>query len=94
MKRSPIRPVSAKRARANRKRTIVLAILKGQPCAVRWGSGCQGVGTTLHEPLLRSRGGDPTVAEGNVWTCGPCHEAIHANPFEATRRGLMRRREA
>jgi hypothetical protein len=89
MNRSPIRAVSKKRAVVLRERRKLIAKHSGLPCEVRWGAGCYGIGATLHEPLLRSRGGDPASEEGTCWVCAWCHEQVHRNPLEATRRGFM-----
>ncbi len=48
---------------------------------------------TLHEPLLRSRGGSP-IDPGNVLAVcvGPdsCHDRLHAAPASSLATGLMR----
>jgi hypothetical protein len=91
MKRSPIRPISKKRAVINRKRAkLIEATVEGKPCLVQWDGGCQFWAVTAHEPLLRSRGGDPTDPAQTVATCSHCHGQIHDNPIEATKRGWMK----
>lgn len=89
MKRSPIAPVSKKRRPLVRKRSELLKARQGDPCEVRWDELCTFTGTTLHEPLLRSRGGNPGIEDGNVWLCFNCHFNIHAHPAEAHWRGWM-----
>ena len=89
MRRSPIRRVSLKRQRANRERRRLMEQHRNDPCLIRWDQDCTGRMQTLHEPLLRSRGGDPTSEEGTVSTCHNCHSQVHANPKEATNRGWM-----
>ena len=89
MKRSPIRPVSKKRAAVNRERKKLLEKHKDDPCVVVWDTGCTRRMQTLHEPLLRSRGGNPASEEGTIPVCGHCHRRIHDNPREATQRGWM-----
>ena len=93
MKRTPIRPVSAKRARANRRRTEVLRSLYGTPCAARLAM-CTGRAEQGHEVLSRARGGSITDPENIIGVCAPCHQWITEHPLEATERGLMRRRGA
>lgn len=50
---------------------------------------CTGRGEHVHHMVLRSRGGthDPELLKD---CCLACHGWIHANPTEATERGLMR----
>lgn len=85
-----MRAVSPRRARENRIRAKVLAGMRDLPCQVRWDATCTGRMQTAHEPLMRSRGGDPSDREAMVPTCNRCHEQIHANPKEATERGWMK----
>jgi len=84
-----MRAVSLKRAPAVRRRAKLLKARQGDPCEIRWDMECRGVGVTLHEPLLRSRGGDPASEEGTVWTCFMCHSNVHANPIDSIERGWM-----
>ncbi len=84
-----MRAISKKRAKVQRKRKKLIAKRIGAPCEIRWEGYCMGTGVTLHEPLLRSRGGDPASEEGTVWTCSSCHMAVHQFPEEAARRGWM-----
>ena len=53
-----------------------------------YGHSCQG-GYVGHEPLLRSRGGDPTDAAQVVVICSGLHDEIHRNPEWAEEVGLM-----
>jgi hypothetical protein len=44
----------------------------------------------VHEPLPRSRGGDPLDPEQCVLVCRSCHHLIHTNPRWARESGLTR----
>jgi hypothetical protein len=50
--------------------------------------GCRGGIHHFHHRLLRSHGGTGTI-ENCLGVCGPCHNAIHANPDWAYRHGLL-----
>ena len=93
MRRTPIRPVSRKRAKENRQRTEVLRSLYGTPCAARL-PVCTGRAEQGHEVLSRARGGSITDAANIIGVCAPCHRHITEHPLEATALGLSRRREA
>lgn len=84
-------PRSARKIAQDRKRAqLVERKVHGKPCVARWDDGCHGMAVTLHEPLLRSRGGDPASDADTIAVCSYCHDAIHRNVAEATERGLMR----
>lgn len=89
MKRTPIRHVSAKRARENRKRTEVLRTLYGTPCAARL-DVCTGRAEQGHEVLSRARGGSIVDPANIIGVCQACHRHITEHPLEATERGLLR----
>lgn len=50
---------------------------------------CDG-GLEGHEPLMRSRGGDPLDEDQIVTTCAAHHRWAHAHPKEAGQLGLLR----
>jgi hypothetical protein len=50
---------------------------------------CDG-GLEGHEPLMRSRGGDPLDPDQIITTCAAHHRWAHANPTEAGEVGLLR----
>ncbi|WP_368861199.1 HNH endonuclease [Frankia sp. AgB32] len=59
-------------------------------CRARIDGVCTGLGEDGHEPLLRSRGGDPADPNNIVLLCRACHDHAHANPLVAETLGLMR----
>jgi hypothetical protein len=79
---------SAARARARRR---LLEELYPRPvlCAIRWDERCTGLATDPHEPLTRARGGSITDPANIVPACRACHDAAHAHPAEAERRGWL-----
>ncbi len=96
MKRTPLRPISEKRARTlPARREAVEQAVEGKRCVGRlvirigetgtWNI-CEDMATVGHEPLLRSRGGDPTDPKQLVPLCQSCHGWVHANPKEASNR--------
>ena len=92
-----LRPTSARRQSiAAERRSFVLEQLVARPhCEVEWSARCRLFAVDVHEPWLRSRGGPIVPSEGLsadmvVTTCRACHDDLHANPDEATARGLMR----
>jgi hypothetical protein len=91
----PIRPSAASRTRARAvfaARALVLrAMFEEDPwCRARIDGVCTGLAEDGHEPLLRSRGGDPTDPANIVLLCRKCHDHAHANPRVAEALGLMR----
>lgn len=89
LKRTRLKPRSDKTARLYRTLRVPLVklLLKTIPICQRCS---QAPSTDVHEPLLRSRGGDPLDPAQCVALCRPCHSWIHANPAEATAGGWMR----
>lgn len=84
-------PKSARKIAQDRERAkLTERKVAGKPCVARWDEDCRGMAVVLHEPLLRSRGGNPASDEDTIAVCAYCHDAIHRNPVEATARGLMR----
>ena len=88
MKRVPLRPVSKKRAReqAIRRRLAEQMWREGPVLCVI----CGVMADDLHEPRLRSRGGDPTDFTQVMPVCRDCHSYVHLNPAGATRLGFMK----
>lgn len=94
MKRTPLNPVSKKR-RASlgpRRKAVERAFHEqGDRC---WGVDridghvCAGA-LQGHEPLMRSRGGDPDDFRQVVVICWALHDQAHANPEWAETVGLM-----
>lgn len=95
LRRTRLNPVSQKRRDEWALRREVMAIVRDRDktcqAAVTWPEvACAGplVG---HEPLPRSRGGDPLNPDEVVLVCLLGHHpAIHANPLLAKKRGLTR----
>ncbi len=91
----PVRPSAASRARAravSAQRAVVLrAMVEEDPwCRARITGVCTGLAEDGHEPLLRSRGGDPTDPANIQLLCRGCHDWAHHNPDAAEQLGLMR----
>lgn len=82
---------SAKARRLARERRVnLLAVYGDEPaCVVRWDAECRLLAEDGHEPRMRSRGADITDPAEVVVCCRHCHNAIHAWPVEATRRGWL-----
>ena len=90
MRSRRLRPVSPKRALEQRERRKLVESYSTRPmCPVNWDNGCTRLADDLHEPLLRSRGGDPSSAEDTIPICRHCHDRVHQFPREATKRGWM-----
>ncbi len=102
MKRTPIKARSTKTEAVYRKRRELVQRMLDNSAGDNW---CQVIlliqqidpdhrcGLYLmdvHEPKLRSRGGDILDEEANVATCRPCHDWIHQHPEDAERLGLMK----
>ena len=83
-------PRSARKIAQDRKRAPIVARLRQGPCEARIEGVCTGRAETAHEPLLRSRGGDPADEAQMIGICHACHRYAHDHPAEATERGLMR----
>lgn len=76
MKRTPLRPVSARRRRENAIRAERRKALIGQPCEAQL-SGCAYTGTDWHELLSRARGGSITDESNRAWLCRPVSRVHH-----------------
>ena len=86
-----IKPRSDKTARRYVTRAaLVAALLADRPwCEIRWDAKCQQRSADVHEPGMRSRGVDICDPDECVTTCRYCHDMVHTNPAEATRRGWL-----
>lgn len=74
-RRTPVKPVSKKRAKVNRERRAMLqAMFPERPlCAVPW---CMRWADDAHEPLTRARGGGICDLQNVLPVCRPCHDVI------------------
>ena len=93
MKRTQIRPVSARRRRANVERRRVVAELmltRGPLCQAQIAAVCINIAVDAHEVLTRARGGSITDPANILLVCRTCHRWIGDNPDAATERGLIR----
>lgn len=88
MRRTPIRPVSKRRAAQNRVRARLRAEMVGKPCEAQL-AGCAYTGTEHHEPGKRSQGADPTDPAQMIWVCRLCHSWIHEHVAESVKAGLL-----
>lgn len=90
MKRTRIKPVSAKRARENRQRAkLRLRMIEthGVSCQAGILGVCDGRWTDMHERLSRARGGSVTDPDNIVLLCRPCHRLITEHPAWAEANG-------
>ena len=91
MKRTSLRPVSAKRARLMvERRHFVKDLLERRPwCEARL-EGCAGRAIDVHERLNRSQGGRIVGGEESEYMalCRPCHSWITTHPRESRQRGF------
>jgi hypothetical protein len=89
--RPGLRPRSKKTAAKYVTRVQVVADLleRFKWCQIKWDGDCEGRSTDVHEPGMRSRGADICNPDECVTGCRHCHNQVHANPAEATRRGWM-----
>ncbi len=85
LRRVPLRVMSAKRRAENRERAKVLrGLVEDDPwCRIRLDGICTGLAQDGHEPLLRSRGGDPADPNQIVLACRACHDWVHNNAAES-----------
>jgi hypothetical protein len=104
MKRTRIKPTSERRAKLAPKRAAFVAdqlaqrpqceagpIISEADQLIRESHGwCTGQAVTIHEPLLRSRGGSIVDVDNSVAICDPCHRWVHDHPEFARELGLMR----
>ena len=103
--RTPIRPVSAKRAAENRERKAMVAaafperplcvvyeLAQAHPGTVPAGvlESCGRWADDVHELLSRARGGSITDRANVAPPCRPCHTAITPGPDWAQRLGLVK----
>jgi predicted restriction endonuclease len=95
VKRSPIRPVSAKRRKAMRQyqqaRKDVLSRCGGR-CEART-QACTGRAEQTHHIRLRSQGGED-AAHNLLGICAACHSYAHHNVAWAVEHGLIWQRSA
>ena len=86
-----LKPRSAKTARVYvTRRQVVADVLAAYPwCQIRWDRKCQGRSADIHEPGMRSRGADICNPAECIAACRYCHNAVHANPAKATKRGWL-----
>jgi len=77
--RVAVQQVSVRRARENRVRKAMIAILYPErPRCVR--PGCPRMADDIHEPLTRARGGSITDEGNQKPLCRPCHDEITFKP--------------
>ena len=103
--RTPIRPVSAKRAAENRARkAMVTALYPDRPLCAVWQvrltiglpplPDCTRWADDVHEPLSRARGGSIADPGNATAPCRPCHDVLTFTPTSqlvwAYRLGLLR----
>jgi len=82
LRRTAIRPMSAKRRAENVVRRAVKERLveeRGGSCQLR-GPDCDGLAVDAHEVVRRSQGGSITDADNILLVCRPCHERIDTHP--------------
>jgi hypothetical protein len=95
-RRTPIRPVSVRRAAENRLRAAMIGRLypgRVALCAVN-APGCAQLADDIHEPLTRARGGSITDEANQLPACRHCHDVLTFAPESelgwAYDRGLLR----
>ena len=97
-RRTPLRQVSAKRAKVQRLRRVMVAeeLAKRELCEAGaritqagYDARCHGLAVELHEPLTRARGGSILDPANTVAICRSCHDWVHVNPAAATGLGLL-----
>ncbi len=95
MKRTRLRPVSAKRRKeqARRRANMVAAFGETPACAIAWDDRCRGWADAPHELRKAGQGGSRTDPANCLPACGPCNSAIEDHPNEAHRRGFVIRQE-
>lgn len=91
MKRTRLKPQSAKRRRENRERRRNMHDHYGTDpmCHARVPGVCTGRAWDAHEPVRRAHGTDITDPEQSIPICRACHTWVHANVAEAQARGLL-----
>jgi hypothetical protein len=105
LKRTPIKPVSDKRAAENRERAemiarkfperplcIVYQLSQQHPGVIpgEVTSRCSRRADDVHEPLTRARGGSVTDPGNATSPCRPCHDALGKEPSWGYKLGLLR----
>lgn len=95
MKRTPLRPRSAKRQREMvERRRFVRDLLeqRNHICEAKL-NGCTGWAVDVHEKLRRSQGGLLVGGKPDDYLilCRPCHTWVTENPNKAHSLGLIRR---
>lgn len=105
MKRTPLKPISAKRRKlsAARKRCCeIVAERSGGRCEVHdlYRSGrdvvwdrCDSPAAHVHEIRRRSQGGDITDPKNCLHVCAVCHDKIHRHPLWAKIHGYLSMRK-
>lgn len=93
MKRTPLRSMSRMKAleRDARRRCMEIVVRRDRICraaGIVRDIGCNGP-LDGHEPLPRSRGGDPTDPEQVILVCRQHHDWIHAHPEASYGYGLL-----
>jgi hypothetical protein len=91
--RTALRPVSAKRRRQAPARRRCCEQVRARKYCEALLENCTFLGQHVHEVVSRARGGSITDASNCLYVCASCHRAIHDNPAEATRLGLLKSRE-
>jgi hypothetical protein len=87
MKRTALRPRSARQSRIDRLRVkLRRELVELDPMCRRCRTS---PGTDLHERLRRSQGGDPTSESTVTLICRGCHSDIHANPEQSRQDGWL-----
>lgn len=91
MKRSRIKPVSAKRRSqaGARRKTIELVMERDKYACQAKLSGCSMHATDVHELKTRARGGSIIELSNCVALCRGCHSWITEHPKWATEHGFM-----
>lgn len=95
LRRTPLARIGtrAKRAAPGRRRCIEAVKLRsGGRCEARFSPDCSGRHDDAHELLPRSGGGAIDDPANVISVCRRCHDAIHDNPAEAMRLGLLKSR--
>ena len=94
-RRKRLKPESDKRRAYRGLRRLAVEVALDAQDGTCWGidhipdHSCSG-GLQGHEPLLRSRGGDPCDPDQILIICAGLHRQVHLNPKWATSVGLMR----
>jgi 5-methylcytosine-specific restriction endonuclease McrA len=90
LKRSRLRPISAKRAKryaAARRLNAALKRRSGGRCELAVSPDCRGRFEHAHHVLSQAQGGKDTM-ENCMASCDPCNDWVVDHPTEAARLGL------